>query len=338
MSMISSQTCMVTAALLILTWAPVQGGEPPKIMTVSRYGLSSKAVASSQQQWAKFLNLERFRKNRFGMTMVLIPPGEFDLGIRESQEPEIRNKHEFFVTRERGYRVRLSRPFWISAHEVSKIQYNAVFPERSWHSNSELPVFVATFYDAIEFCNRLSKLSEMDPYYALEDIDRHSDRRFIEKADVKILGGTGYRLPTDAEWEFACRAGTVTHYSFGNSCNGSEAHIARREPFGTEKILDSDALTAFPKKVGSFSENAFGLFDMHGNVKELVDKEWVEERIFNAGVEVDPHLPHTSEGQQVTLRGGGYLLPAFCARSSARRSCKPGDPESNGFRVVRSIE
>src|SRR5207249_11563686 len=98
--------------------------------------------------------------------------------------------------------------------------------------------------DAVKFCNKLSEKEGLDPYYA------------IEGEEVRVRGGTGYRLPTEAEWEYACRAGSTTKYSFSDDAAGLGEYAWYNEAW--------DKGSTHP--VGQKKPNGFGLYDMHGNV------------------------------------------------------------------------
>jgi len=146
------------------------------------------------------------------------------------------------------------------------------------------------------------------------DVSWEDCQEFIKKLNAKTNGG--YRLPTEAEWEYACRAGTTTAYSVGDSLTTSDANIAG------ESI----------KEVGSYKPNAFGLYDMHGNVWD-----WCEDWYANypAGAVIDPKGPATETYR--VLRGGSFVNSESNARSSLRFNYSPSDrPFLGGFRLVRA--
>jgi formylglycine-generating enzyme required for sulfatase activity len=146
-----------------------------------------------------------------------------------------------------------------------------------------------------------------------------------------VTGGNGYRLPTEAEWEYACRAGTTTPFHFGTALNGSEANSDGNNPYGT---TEKGAYLERTTTVGSFKPNAFGLCDMHGNVREwcwdLYDTEY-----YGKSPEADP-IGANSDSHRVN-RGGSWSTNAVHCRAADRDGFTPGLRLSNqGFRLARS--
>ncbi len=121
-----------------------------------------------------------------------------------------------------------------------------------------------SWYDEVGLCNKLSALGGKAAYFRLASVERDEDRS-ITSATVTIIGGSGYRLPTEAGWEHACRAGTTMPYHFGSSLNGREANVNGNWPYGTETIGPTLGQTKAVGSYGNFA-NAFGLNDMQGNV------------------------------------------------------------------------
>jgi formylglycine-generating enzyme required for sulfatase activity/serine/threonine protein kinase len=257
--------------------------------------------------------------NRLGMKFVLIPAGRFLMGSPEGQgEADEHPQHEVWIT----------RPFYMGIHEVTQRQYQAVTgrnpSEYSAHggakhavqgrSTDHHPVENVSWFDAVRFCNALSSQEGLTPYYV------------INGKDVRIPdgNGTGYRLPTEAEWEYACRAGTTTYHSFGKDAREIDQFVwTLRNSGGTTQ------------PVGRKLPNAWGLYDMHGNVWE-----WCWDRYdagyYNYKVGADPKGAGT--GNESVLRGNSFNnLPAHF-RSADRRGAASDEVHGwdFGFRLARN--
>jgi formylglycine-generating enzyme required for sulfatase activity len=170
------------------------------------------------------------------------------------------------------------------------------------------PVVLVSWYDALEYCNWLSKQENLKPVYI-----RNGDSVTWNR------NANGYRLPTEAEWEYACRAGTTTAYSTGLGISVSQANC-------------NDA--GATKNVGSYAPNAWGLYDMHGNVWEWC---WDLKGSYSNVLQIDPLGVVT--GQSRVLRGGAWNLNARNLRSAFRGSLDLMNRFGNnsfGFRLARS--
>jgi len=169
------------------------------------------------------------------------------------------------------------------------------------------PVENVSWYDAVDFCNKLSEREQRLPYYMREG------------EAVKILGGTGYRLPTEAEWEYACRAGTTTRWFFGDN----ETNLAQHAWFGSSaggRTHRAEGLLA----------NPFGLYELYGNVWEWCS-DWHGE--YAADAISDPTGPTAGSGR--VLRGGAFRSLALNCRCALRLASHPLDrPYNFGFRVL----
>ena len=214
--------------------------------------------------------------------LVLIPAGKFMMGSPASEVGRVNNETQHEVT--------LTKPFYMGKYEVTQEQWESVMGDNpSSTKGAKLPVTGVSWKDC---------------------------QGFIEKLNASTKGG--YRLPTESEWEYACRAGTSTAYSFGNSLTEAEANIADQSI----------------KVVGSYKVNAFGLYDMHGNVWEWCE-DWYAE--YPTGAVTDPKGPAT--GERRVLRGGAFGLSESKARSSDRYDGTPsGRSYYFGFRLARTAD
>ncbi len=240
----------------------------------------------------------RLVKNSIGMTFVRVPAGTFRMGDDASGRSLEGPVHE----------VKITRPVYVSVVPVTQAQYEAVKGKnpskfnRHHGGGPEYPVEHLTWDQAFRFCDRLARMPD-------EQVHRRS-----------------YRLPTEAEWEYACRAGTTTDYACGDKLTGRDAL------FATSGHKHSGKNTC---PVAQFPGNAFGLHDMHGNVQEWVN-DWFDEYYYFDSPPADPQGPKA--GQLRVVRGGCYgMLPIDC-RSAARRGHAPDSAsETIGFRVVMDV-
>ncbi|MCY2979258.1 MAG: formylglycine-generating enzyme family protein [Planctomycetota bacterium] len=209
--------------------------------------------------------------NSIGMKLALILPGSFWMGSPKEEKGRLSNETQHLVT--------ISHWFYIGAYEVTQDQYEKVMGSNpSRFKGAKNPVETVGWDDAVSFCKKLSAMPE-------------------EKA-----AGREYRLPTEAEWEYACRANSISTYSFGDSA----------ESLGESAWYDQNAgLTTHP--VGEKKPNRWGLYDMHGNVWERC-QDWNAD--YPSDASTDPKGP---DGGSIRVARGGCWsgVAAFC-RSAIR--------------------
>jgi len=251
--------------------------------------------------------LGEVKTNSIGMKLAWIPPGDFLMGT-PSDEGGRANERPV-------HKVRISRGFWMLMYEVTQRQYRAIMGRNPSHfKGDDFPVEMVSWDDAIKFCHKLGQKE-----------------------------GTKYRLPTEAEWEYASRAGTTTLYSWGDTqhlglCNAENSTVE----FASGKVFDRN-VAVFKERglpvdstvpVGSFKANTFGLYDMHGNVREWCQdsSNWDYYRR-SPQFQLDPQgLGH---GLTRQIRGGSWRKGLSDSRSAYREDGEPSERVNDlGFRVV----
>ena len=221
--------------------------------------------------------------NDVKLEMVLIPAGKFKMGSPASEKERSDNEKQHEVT--------LTKLFYIGKHEVTQEQWESVMGKNpSTTKGAKLPVTNVSWEDCQEFIKKLNKKTD-----------------------------GGYRLPTESEWEYACRAGTTTAYSFGDKITPKDANYVGSE-------------IGKPVAIGSYKPNSFGLYDIHGNVWEWCE-DWYGD--YPAGAVTDPKGP--AKGEYRVLRGGSLLSYVSDARSSNRSNYAPTARYGTlGFRLART--
>ena len=250
--------------------------------------------------------------NSIGMRLVLISAGEFTMGSPDSDPDAVDSQKP-------QHRVRIARPFCLGATEVTQGQYQAVTGANPSHfkGSEDLPVETVSWLDAIDYCNALSRKEGLTPFYRVQG----------EAVEVPDWNGTGYRLPTEAEWEYACRAGSTTRYSFGDDAAGLGAFAWYS---GNSRTLN----VRLSQPVGQKRPNAWGLYDMHGNVEEWCWDGYEADYYSKQPPAADPLGP--SQAASRVNRGGCWRLSPQRCRSAFRVGQAPGNRSALlGFRVAR---
>ena len=239
--------------------------------------------------------------NLIGMELIEIPAGKFTMGSPEDEKDHQEDEAQVSVT--------LTKAFGLGKYEVTHGQWKSVMGTEPWDRKGEkadkdCPATYVSWDDATDFCKKLTT---------------------IERKAGKLKANEEYRLPTEAQWEYACRAGTTTTYSFGDD----------EKQFGDYAWFRGNAMNAgeeYAHKVGWKKPNPWGLHDMHGNVWEWCS-DWYDGKLAGG---IDPVGPNA--GSFRVLRGGDWLRYASRCRSASRDNYNPPARRSYfGFRIVRVL-
>jgi len=278
--------------------------------------------------------------NSIGMTLVLIPKGEFEMGSPESDADHLPNEGP-------PHRVRITKPFYLGKHEVTIANFRAFVDATGHRTEAERDVGGGF---GIDFANATVRQESAIVWHnpGFPDFRQGDDHPVLliswrdAEAFCRWLGekeGRSYRLPTEAEWEYAARGGTTTAYWTGPSpahlrdaANVADASLRKAAPAvqWAEPWDDGHAYTA---PVGSLRPNSFGLHDMHGNVWEWC-LDWHSNEYYRTSPVEDPKGPKT--GRFRAIRGGGWFNPARQSRSAQRIYFAPTFRYCllSGFRVL----
>ena len=287
---------------------------------MSALGLVETLSLMAQEVTPGNLEVDEIAKG-IKLELMFIPAGKFNMGFSAT---ETKVSPSLF---EKQHEITITKPFFMGRYEVTQAQWEAIMGKDalSFFKGPRLPVYGVSWDDCQEFIQELNR---------------------------KTKGG--YRLPTEAEWEYACRAGTTTLYSFGDKITKKDANFQniwndlktatyaaekkvsdRNKALGI-KVKDPLAGTVIisekPFAVGSYKPNAFGLYDMHGNVAEWCN-DWHDSSL-DYGKATDPKGPVT--GRNRVIRGGNFNSDPESLYSAVRgESDKPYSRGGYGFRLVR---
>ena len=235
--------------------------------------------------------------NSLGMKLVYIPPGKFLMGSPSEEKGRFDDEEQ--------HEVEITRGFYLGKYEVTQEAYEKVVGKNpSAFRGPKLPVETVSWNEAKEFCRVLS----------MKEGRGGKDGK----------GADGYRLPTEAEWELACRAGTKTPYHFGKTISMAQANFYNPKKMGTVEI-------------GKYAPNAWGLHDMHGNVWEWCEDGYGRDYAKNTAKQDPKGSLSGASGYRRVIRGGSWGVdPTFC-RSAVRGTNEGGQHHNIGFRIALSF-
>jgi serine/threonine-protein kinase len=302
-------------------WKLPPGAPPPAIAP-----FDEKKAKEHQEGWAKHLGVSVEVTNSIGMKLLLIPPGEFMMGSpKELIEEELKRPDNDQWYKERlpsggpQHRVRITRPFYLGTYLVTQQEYQRVMGTNpsefsatgkgkdkvTGQDTKQFPVEMVSWDDAVEFCRKLSEMPE------------------------ERSAGRTYRLPSEARWEYACRAGNTGRYGF--SLGGKAVPKEHDENGLSDYGWFNGNSAEMPHAVGGKRASAWGLYDMHGNVWEWC-QDWYDKKYYTNSPMDDPGGP--PGGSDRVDRGGSWYYPARRCRSAYRDHYGPGYRIGDlGFRV-----
>jgi formylglycine-generating enzyme required for sulfatase activity len=267
---------------------------------------------------------------------VRIEGGTFQMGSPTGEKERDKDEVQHRVT---------VGSFYMGKYQVTQKEWREVMGttvqqqrdsiDKSWPLYGEgdnYPMYNISWYEAVEYCNKHSEKEGLSPAYTIDKSRSDPNNKSVDDTVRWIvslnLNTNGYRLPTEAEWEYACRVGTVTPFNTGNNITTSNANYDGNYPYNKNaKGIYREKTT----EVGSFAPNPWGLYDMHGNVWEWC---WDWYGSYDKKAQADPRGPVS--GVVRVLRGGSWDDVANGVRSASRHSVTPSNRRNYyGFRLVR---
>jgi formylglycine-generating enzyme required for sulfatase activity len=241
---------------------------------------------------------------------VRIPGGSFTMGSPASEQVQVGPYYINYT--ESPQRLITVGPFYMGRYEVTQKEYQEIMRTNpSNFKGDNLPVENVSWIDAVNYCNGRSQREGLTPAYTINRENITWNRN-----------ANGYRLPTEAEWEYACRAGTTTAYNTGASISNNTGWYEGNSAGSTQPV-------------GQKPANAWGLYDMHGNVWEWCWDIW-DQNSYSSGMPTTDPVGVSSGGSRV-LRGGSWNSNALLVRSACRNAAGTNHWENNmGFRIVRN--
>ena len=317
----TDETSIASYAAAAVDWASVNN----IVMPASTGVFAPKSEASRAHIAAALMNFSRAQQSALASpagsndNFALVNGGTFQMGSPASEPERSSDEIQHSVT---------VGSFYMAKTEVTQQEYQAVMGNNPSETKGDnLPVTNITWYDAIQYCNKLSEAEGLTPCSTIAGTTVTWDK-----------SANGYRLPTEAEWEYAARANTTTPFSFGDYVHNSDANCYNAYGYNNDAsgnwVNGSDAYLRRTVAVDQYAANAYGLYNMHGNAAEWV---WDWYSTYDSQASTNPTGPES--GNAKVVRGGGWNDHPKHIRS-AYRGAHPADVSlySIGVRPVRNAE
>lgn len=325
----------------------VEGEESEESPTEASPESSEEPRAGEREGTRVVAALPKEYVNSQGQRLKLIPAGEFQMGdtlTAEEAESKYGGESSWYEDAHPRHKVKISRPYYMGEHEVTVGEYRKFVTSTGYETTAEKE---GTAYGLGEDGVGLQKglkwsspgfdQGETHPVTCVSWYDAEAYIAWLNKEDPDRPAGYKYALPSEAQWEYACRAGSATSFYWGEDERDGEGYL---NGMGEEWFPDgehsdlvfpfNDGYTA-TSPVGSYKANAWGLYDMLGNVFEWC-QDWYDEEYYGKSPETDPRGP--ASGSSRVNRGGCWLCDAGFCRSASRDRRGPGDRSSGlGFRL-----
>lgn len=286
-------------------------------------------------------SLPREMTNSIGMKLVCIPAGKFKMGSTEAERNEVfallteKSMPDWLKAEGPQHEVEITRAFYLGIHQVTQKQFRAVmgYNPSYFSNNAKGKAGIAYAYGQPGGGMENVKGLNTDDF-PVENVSWEESDEFcreLTKAGNKLPSGWLYHLPSEAQWEYACRGGAHSYQTFnvGKSLSSAQANLGGNHPYdgpAKEKYLERTCA------VGNYKANTFGLFDMHGNVREWC-ADWYDAKYYGKSPLTDPRGP--AEGSARVTRGGCWYFAGRGCRSASRSECSPGGSAfDTGFRVA----
>jgi formylglycine-generating enzyme required for sulfatase activity len=318
---------------------------PPVLITP----VDGESAVHAQKTWAKFLRTKVEQTNSIDMELTLIPPGKFVMGTPAWKRPVTEHLRgiDYFVKNESAHDVEIQNAFYIGTCEVTIAQWRQFVVATKYKTDAETNGLGGSGYDSSK--EGIAKLIEHDKQYSWSGwgFDNHDDHpvvnvswndatafcKWLSKVEGKI-----YRLPSEAQWEYACRAGTKSLYYYGDDPemltkfeNVLDSSGFLEFGWSALRTPDGHALVA---PIASFQPNSFGLYDMLGNVSEWCQDSYAEDYDLRSP-STNPREPPKAAASRAVRGGNWFAYPIACRCAFRDRLAPDSCAATLGFRIVR---